>query len=166
MSTLETFVLPVLIEPYKDVTFVVKQSLVDYPISNPHALPGPHHRGQGERPGGPEGGARGRDRAPEAEGHHHLPQTTRTPVFDRRSSTPSASSSRSGRRPVVPIALKTDAWGNGTWVKDYGKVDPAIKAYFEFGKPLRITGRATRSMKDRAVHHGTVEEVGRSSGGK
>jgi 1-acyl-sn-glycerol-3-phosphate acyltransferase len=32
MSTLETFVLPTLIAPIKDTTFVVKQSLVDYPV--------------------------------------------------------------------------------------------------------------------------------------
>jgi 1-acyl-sn-glycerol-3-phosphate acyltransferase len=32
MSALETFVLPAIIAPFKDSTFVVKQSLVDYPI--------------------------------------------------------------------------------------------------------------------------------------
>ena len=31
MSTLETFILPCLIQPHKDVTFVVKESLVNYP---------------------------------------------------------------------------------------------------------------------------------------
>ena len=32
MSALETFVLPCIIEPFKDTTFVVKQSLIDYPV--------------------------------------------------------------------------------------------------------------------------------------
>ena len=32
MSTLETFVLPAIIAQFKDATFVVKQSLVDYPV--------------------------------------------------------------------------------------------------------------------------------------
>jgi 1-acyl-sn-glycerol-3-phosphate acyltransferase len=32
MSTLETFVLPTLIPPYKPATFVIKQSLIDYPL--------------------------------------------------------------------------------------------------------------------------------------
>ncbi|MBC7196229.1 MAG: 1-acyl-sn-glycerol-3-phosphate acyltransferase, partial [Deferribacterales bacterium] len=32
MSTLETFILPCLIQPKKPVTFVVKKSLVEYPV--------------------------------------------------------------------------------------------------------------------------------------
>jgi len=35
MSTLETFVLPCIIQPVKPVTFVVKQSLVDTPVFGP-----------------------------------------------------------------------------------------------------------------------------------
>jgi 1-acyl-sn-glycerol-3-phosphate acyltransferase len=32
MSTLETFVLPYLIAPHRPMTFVVKKSLVEYPV--------------------------------------------------------------------------------------------------------------------------------------
>jgi len=32
MSILETFVLPCLIQPHRDVTFVVKESLITYPL--------------------------------------------------------------------------------------------------------------------------------------
>ena len=35
MSTLETFVLPSMIQPWKDVTFVVKESLLKYPFFGP-----------------------------------------------------------------------------------------------------------------------------------
>ena len=39
MSTLETFFLPCIIQPRKDVTFVVKKSLLGYPASAPCLLP-------------------------------------------------------------------------------------------------------------------------------
>ena len=75
MSTLETFVLPVLIAPFKDATFVVKKSLVDYPVFK-HIMRArdPHHRGPGKPSRRPEGRARRRNGT--AEGRqirHHLP---------------------------------------------------------------------------------------------
>ena len=41
--------------------------------------------------------------------------------------------------PVVPIALKTDAWGNGKHLKDFGKIDPSKKVRFVFGRPLLVS---------------------------
>jgi 1-acyl-sn-glycerol-3-phosphate acyltransferase len=41
---------------------------------------------------------------------------------------------------VVPLALKTDAWGNGTWIKDFGRIDPNKAIRFAFGEPMAITG--------------------------
>ena len=82
MSTLETFVLPSMIQPWKDVTFVVKESLLKYPFFGP----------------------------------------VRAGV------------------PVIPVALKTDAWGNGNLLKDFGPVDVKKTIHFEFGAPMRIEG--------------------------
>ncbi len=45
--------------------------------------------------------------------------------------------------PIVPFALKTDAWGNGAMVKDVGKIDPVRQVHFAFGEPIRIEGRGT-----------------------
>jgi 1-acyl-sn-glycerol-3-phosphate acyltransferase len=42
--------------------------------------------------------------------------------------------------PVVPIALKTDAWGVGKLIKDFGKVHPETMVHFYFGDPLIISG--------------------------
>jgi 1-acyl-sn-glycerol-3-phosphate acyltransferase len=144
MSTLETFVLPVLIEPYKDVTFVVKQSLVDYPIfkylmrSRDPITVGRENAREDLR-AVLEGGT---ERLKAGRSIIIFPQTTRTPVFDpSQFNTIGIKLAKRAGVPVVPIALKTDAWSNGTWVKDYGKVDPSMKVFFEFGKPLRITGR-------------------------
>jgi len=41
--------------------------------------------------------------------------------------------------PVIPFALKTDAWGNGKMVKDFGRIDPSRTVHFAFGAPLRVT---------------------------
>jgi 1-acyl-sn-glycerol-3-phosphate acyltransferase len=43
--------------------------------------------------------------------------------------------------PVVPIALKTDAWGVGKIMKDFGRIDRTKKVRFAFGKPMEIKGR-------------------------
>ena len=40
--------------------------------------------------------------------------------------------------PVLPVALKTDFWGNGRLLKDLGRVDPRREIYFEFGAPFLV----------------------------
>ena len=46
--------------------------------------------------------------------------------------------------PVVPIALLTDAWGNGKWFKDLGPIDPQKPVRIAFGKPITIEGRGNQ----------------------
>lgn len=43
--------------------------------------------------------------------------------------------------PVVPVALKTDFWGNGKKIKDFGPVRPEEPVRIEFGDPVRPVGR-------------------------
>ena len=144
MSALETFVLPCIIEPVKDVTFVVKQSLIDYPVfryvmrsRDPIAVGRANPR---------------EDLRAVLEGGTHIltggrslvifPQTTRTPVFDPKEfNTIGIKLARKANVPVLPIALKTDAWGNGKKLKDFGKIDPSKKVYFSFGEPMLIKDR-------------------------
>ncbi len=146
MSTLETFVLPTIIAPFKDVTFVVKQSLVDYPIfkyimRSRDPITVGRENPRDDLKAVLEGGA---ERLKAGRSIIVFPQTTRRMTFD-----PSEFNSigvklaKKAGVPVVPIALKTDAWGNGKWLKDYGKIDPSKKVYFEFGKPLRIKDRGS-----------------------
>ena len=40
--------------------------------------------------------------------------------------------------PVVPIALKTDAWGEGSLIKDVGPIDPKLPVHVRFGAPVEI----------------------------
>jgi 1-acyl-sn-glycerol-3-phosphate acyltransferase len=150
MSTLETFVLPVIIAPYKPVTFIVKKSLVDYPVfghvmrsRNPVTVGRTNPR-EDLRAVLEDGTAR------LAAGMSIIifPQTTRYLDFDPRTfNSIGIKLAKKARVPVVPIALKTDAWGNGKILKDFGKMDPSKRAYFAFGEPLGIKDRGSEEQK-------------------
>lgn len=151
MSTLETFVLPAIIEPLKDVTFVVKQGLVDYPVFR-HVMrsrdpvtvgrTNPREDLKAVLEGGAERLKAGRSVI-------IFPQTTRTSVFDPETfNTIGIKLARKAEVPVIPIALKTDAWSNGRFLKDFGRIDPVKKVYFAFGRPLRIKGRGDEEHKE------------------
>jgi len=144
MSALETFALPCIIEPVKDVTFVVKQSLIDYPVfryvmrSRDPIVVGranPRDDLRAVLEGGTNILSEGRSLV-------IFPQTTRTPLFDPKEfNTIGVKLAKRGNVPIVPIALKTDAWGNGKRLKDFGTIDPSKKVYFSFGKPMTIRER-------------------------
>lgn len=151
MSTLETFVLPAIIEPVKDVTFVVKQGLVDYPVfkhvmrSRDPVTVGRTNSREDLR-AVLEGGT---DRLKAGRSVIVFPQTTRTSVFDPETfNTIGIKLARKAEVPVIPLALKTDAWGNGRFLKDFGEIDPAKKVYFAFGRPFRIKGRGDEEHKE------------------
>lgn len=144
MSTLETFVLPVLISSFKEATFVVKQSLVDYPVfkyvmrsRNPITVgrSNPRDDLRAVMDGGTQ-------RLNAGSSIIIFPQTTRTPIFDPEqfNSIGIKLAKRAGV-PVIPFALLTDAWDNGKYLKDFGRIDPTKKVYFAFGAPLRIKDR-------------------------
>jgi 1-acyl-sn-glycerol-3-phosphate acyltransferase len=151
MSTLETFVLPTIISPFKDATFVVKQSLIDYPVfkyimrSRDPITVGrfnPRDDLRAVLDGGTERLKGGRSVI-------IFPQTTRTPIFDpEQFNTIGIKLAKRAGVPVVPIALKTDAWGTGTFLKDYGRIDPSKTVHFAFGKPLVIKDRGTEEHQE------------------
>jgi 1-acyl-sn-glycerol-3-phosphate acyltransferase len=39
------------------------------------------------------------------------------------------------------MAVKTDFWGNGMLIKDFGPLHLEKKIYFEFGEPIEIKGQ-------------------------
>ena len=146
MSTLETMVLPCIISQFRDSTFVVKQSLVDYPVfkyimrsRDPITVGRTNPRDDLKAVF--EGGE---SRLKAGRSIVIFPQTTRTEIFDPgQFNTIGIKLAKKANVPVVPVALKTDAWGNGKYLKDYGKVDVSKKVWFEFGKPLWIKDRGT-----------------------
>jgi 1-acyl-sn-glycerol-3-phosphate acyltransferase len=151
MSTLETFVLPTIIAPFKESTFVVKQTLVDYPVFK-HVMRAldpitvERSNPRDDLRAVLEGGA---EKLNAGVSIIIFPQTTRTPFFDREQfNTIGVKLAKKAEAPVVPIALKTDAWGNGTLLKDFGKVDPSKKVRFAFGKPLVIRDRGIEEHQE------------------
>ena len=150
MSILETFVLPCLIQPYRDVTFVVKESLLSFPFFK-HVM----------RSRNPivVGRANPRQdlRTVLEEGQNRLnanisviifPQTTRSINFDpQQFNSLGVKLAKRGNVPVIPVALKTDAWGNGRKFKDLGKIRPAKSVQITFGDPLLVQGSGKEEYK-------------------
>jgi 1-acyl-sn-glycerol-3-phosphate acyltransferase len=142
MSTLETFVLPVILLAFKRITFVVKQSLMDYPVfghvmrsRDPIAVGRTNPRE--DLKAVMEGGAA---RLGKGISLVIFPQTTRVPEFDPKEfNTIGVKLAKRADVPVIPFALKTDAWSNGRLVKDFGRIDPSRTVHFAFGAPLRVT---------------------------
>jgi 1-acyl-sn-glycerol-3-phosphate acyltransferase len=151
MSTLETFILPAIISSFKEATFVVKQSLVDYPIfkhimrsRNPITVGRSNPRE--DLKAVLEGGV---ERLRAGTSIIIFPQTTRMQVFDRETfNTIGVKLAKKAGVPVVPIALKSDAWGNGKYLKDYGRISPWKRVYFAFGKPMVIKDRGVEEHEE------------------
>jgi len=150
MSTLETFVLPAILRPLRPVTFVVKQALLTYPVfgsvmrsRDPIAVgrANPREDLKAVLEGGQERLARGVSLVV-------FPQTTRSVAFDpAQFNTIGAKLAARAGVPVVPMALKTDAWGNGRFLKDFGPVDPARPVRIRFGEPLAAEGKGAGAQE-------------------
>ncbi len=143
MSTCETFLLPTIIRPWRPLTFVVKRELLEYPVfghvmrSRDPVLVGRANPREDLKAVLEGGAARLRDGISIVV----FPQTTRTPVFEPALfNSIGVKLARRAQVPVLPIALKTDAWGNGRLVKDIGRIDPARTIHIEFGEPQRVQG--------------------------
>lgn len=145
MSTLETFVLPCIIQPLKDTTFVVKQGLLSYPFFR-HILGARNPIVVGRKnprddlkivlEQGVENLKRGRSII-------IFPQSTRSLVFQREHfNTIGIKLAKQAGVPILPIALKTDAWSESEhFIKDFGRIYPERTIYFAFGEALRSTGQ-------------------------
>ena len=146
LSVLETVVLPAYIVPIRPMTYVIKQSLLEYPIfkyimksRNPIAVSRTNPR-QDLKTVLEEG----QDRLSQGISIIIFPQTTRTAFDPAQFSTIGIKLAKKANVPVVPVALLTDAWGNGKHLKDFGRIDPSKKVHFSFGEPFRVEGKGTK----------------------
>lgn len=143
MSTLETFVLPCIIQPRKAVTFVVKKSLTTMPLfgsvmrsRNPVAIDRKNARQdlvtvleEGEK------------RLTQGTSIIIFPQSTRNITFNPANfNSIAVKLAKRARVPLVPIALQSHAWGQGKIMKDFGVISPQIPTRFRFGAPVHIDG--------------------------
>jgi 1-acyl-sn-glycerol-3-phosphate acyltransferase len=147
VSTLETLILPGLVVPYKPTTFVVKQSLLEYPVfkhvmrsRNPIAVTRTNPRLDLKTVL-----EEGQERLSRGISIIIFPQTTRASDFNpKQFSSIGIKLAKKAGVPIIPLALMTDAWSNGTLLKDFGKIDPSKKAYFSFGTSIQIQGKGTQ----------------------
>jgi len=144
MSTLETMILPGIIQPIREVTFVVKEALVTYPIfkhvmrsRNPIAVSQTDPRADLKLmlSGGLQRLANGISLVV-------FPQGERTPAFEpRQFNSIGVKLASRAKVPIVPVALQTDAWGRGRIISDFGRIDPSKKVRIAFGSALDVEGR-------------------------
>lgn len=143
MSTMETMIYPAIIFPFFPITFVVKEALTKGRLFGPIM----------------------RSRKPVAvsrvnprkdfetvlvEGTKILekgisivifPQATRKLNVDPDTfNTLGIKLAKRAGVKAIPASLKTDYWGNGKKLRDFGPVDPSKRIHFAFGEPMAIEG--------------------------
>lgn len=144
MGTFEVNALPGLVASRTPMTFVVKTALIKTPffgrvLKGLRAIPvRRRHPGEDLRQVLEEGTRR------LAEGVSVIlfPEGTRQDVFSFRTFNSLAVklASRAGV-PVVPVALRTDFWGVGKIIKNYGRLRPELPCRISFGAPIHLSGR-------------------------
>lgn len=143
MSTLETFAFPCLIAPFMKATYVVKKGLVVHPLfgplmraRNPIVVNRKNPREDFEVVM-----TQGKELLAKGISIIIFPQSTRRVEFvPEQFNTLGIKLAKSAGVQIVPIAVKTDFWGNGKLFKDIGFVDRTKPVHIAFGKPLTITG--------------------------
>lgn len=156
MSMLDTFLLPALILPFHRVTYVIKESLLRYPVFGaimravrPIALTRKNPR---------------QDlKVVLEEGQRLLrhgcsviifPQSTRSVRFDSGAfNSLGVKLAKKAGVFAVPTALKTDFQQNGHAIKEMGRIVPANHVHIKFGRPLPVTGNGS------TVHRQTIQFI-------
>jgi 1-acyl-sn-glycerol-3-phosphate acyltransferase len=147
MSTMETFVLPSLVVTHRPATFVVKESLINYPVF------GAVMRARDPVVVGRKNPRqdlqitleKGMEKLKQGISVIIFPQTTRTVEFDpKKFNSIGTKLALRSNVPIIPIALKTNAWGNGKKLKEFGPIDPSKPVRIVFGEPITLTDRGHR----------------------
>lgn len=142
MSTLETFVFPCLLLQTGNISFVVKESLTTNPLfgpvmrgTNPIVVKRKNPREDFEVVM-----QQGMEKLKQGVSVIIFPQSTRSTVFrpEEFNSIGIKLAKKAGVS-VMPIAIKTDFWGNGKWVKDLGPIYFNKKIHMHFGEKMSIT---------------------------
>lgn len=156
MSSLETMVLPGYIMPIIPMAFVAKKILMSYPLvgevlgASKPIIVGRENPREDLMLMTKEA----RDRLKQGISVVVFPQTTRTTEFSEAhfNSIGAKLAKREGV-PLIPLALKTDLWGNGKRIKDIGKISPELDVHFRFGEPLDAVA------DEKAAHKACVQFI-------
>ena len=144
MSVLETFLFAAMIYPTGDHIFVVKKSLTEYPVFR-HIMAALNPIVVGRENPREDLTAvlkQGTLRLKQNCSIIIFPQRTRLVTFEPEAfNTIGIKLARRADVPVIPVALKTDFWGQGKRLKDFGPIHPDIRVRFQFGEPIWIEGK-------------------------
>jgi 1-acyl-sn-glycerol-3-phosphate acyltransferase len=143
MSTLETFILPCIIAPYMEVTFVVKDSLVRHPLFGPIMRSRDPIVVKRENPRADFQAVMTRGKELLAGGTSVIifPQSTRSAVFiPEEFNSMGIKLAKAAGVQAMPVAVKTDFWENGKYLKDLGAVKRNRPIHIVFGRPFSIQG--------------------------
>lgn len=143
MSTLETVTIASFVQPFLDMGFVVKKGLSTYPIAK-HFINAtdpilvgrvnPREDLATVLNEGIKKLAAGRSIVV-------FPQSSRSTRFaPELFNSIGVKLAKKAGVPVIPLALKTDAWGCGRISKEFGPFNPKLDVRFRFGTPMKITG--------------------------
>ena len=150
MSTLETMVFPCIIASEKEVTFIVKDSLISFPVFGPVM-----------RARNPIVVSRTNSREDLTlvmnQGGKLLEEGTSIVIFPQKTRRikfiPNEFNSLgvklAGRAnvQVIPVAIKTDFWGKGKLISELGPIYPEKTIYMTFEKPMHIQGTGKEEHK-------------------
>lgn len=153
MSAMESMIFPALIAPYKEVTFVVKENLTT------HFLFGPVMRARKPIAVGRSNSRedlmlvikQGKELLENGTSIVIFPQGGRKDIFDAKEfNSLGVKLAKSAGVKVIPIALKTDFWGNGKIIKDFGPIRRKRKIYISIHSPIEIKGNG-KQENDQAI---------------
>lgn len=143
MSTLETMVYPCLTGAEIETTFVVKESLLTAPIFGPvmRSRKPITVKRENVREDLMAVMTQGKQKLTEGSSIVIFPQSTRTVQFNPKEfNSMGIKLAQKAKVQVVPMALKSDFWGNGKFIKELGPLRRNEPVCIEFGKPFYVTG--------------------------
>ncbi len=150
MSTLETFVFPCIIVPIKKMTFVIKDVLISIPAFGPimKSLDPIIVSRKNSRQDLINVINQGKDIIAKGTSVVLFPEGTRRVEFDpEKFNSLGIKLAKEAGVPVIPIAIKTDFWGNGKLIKDIGPVRRKEPICISFGEPIIISGNGKAEHK-------------------
>jgi 1-acyl-sn-glycerol-3-phosphate acyltransferase len=143
MSTAETFLMPAILVPRKKTTFVVKKGLMHNCIFGPviDARDPIVVERKDPREDFKTVIKEGQEKLKKGVSIVIFPQATRMPVFKPENfNSLGVKLAKKAGVPIVPFALKTDFWGNGSLWKEAGPLNRQLPVHIEFAPPLKVEG--------------------------
>ncbi|HPN84913.1 MAG TPA: lysophospholipid acyltransferase family protein [Victivallales bacterium] len=144
MSVFETFALACTIMPNKRPAFIIKKELVEYPFFGKVMKAIKHIAVSRKNPKDDFKEVMEQGCSLISQGYSPVvfPQATRMREFvPEKFNSIGVKLARKAAVPVIPIALKTDFWGNGRFIKDFGPIGRlSNKIFIEFAPAIKVEG--------------------------